>query len=240
MIVGKYWQGDLPDRTPSTYPSNGKDAHVRKVFQAELQQVNEELIQVATLVKEALVRASESFLNADIEEAEEVISNDQRIDFMQNQLDERCIDILALQGPVASDLRTIVSSLRMSSSLERMGDLARHVAQIARMRFPERALPSEITPLFEEMVSLDRQIIDAVVELLRTHELSHTENIYAHKARINELHREVFKKLNAEEWGHAPQVTVDVTLASRYLERFGDHGVSVARKVSYLVTGEWS
>ncbi|GGH65445.1 phosphate signaling complex protein PhoU [Rothia aerolata] len=213
---------------------------MRKVFQAELHQVGEELIQISTLVKEALVRAADSFLNSDIEEAEEVISNDQRIDFLQNQLDERCIDILALQGPVASDLRAIVSSLRMSSSLERMGDLARHVAQIARMRFPEKAVPEEVATIFSEMVELDTQIIDSVIKLLETRELSLTEEIYSHKARINNLHREVFKMMNAEDWQHSPQVTVDVTLASRYLERFGDHGVSVARKVNYLVTGEWS
>ncbi len=213
---------------------------MRKVFQAELQQVGEELVQIATLVKEALVRASESFLNADVEEAEEVISNDARIDFLQNQLDERSIDILALQGPVASDLRIIVASLRMSSSLERMGDLARHVAQIARMRFPEKAIPADVAPLFEKMVAADVKIIEDVVKLLDTHELEHAEAIYTHKASLNQLHRDVFKAMDAPDWSHPPQVTVDVTLASRYLERFGDHGVSVARKVTYLVTGDWS
>lgn len=213
---------------------------MRKVFQAELHQVGEELIQIATLVKQALVRASESFLNADIDEAEEVISNDARIDFLQTQLDERSIDILALQGPVASDLRHIVAALRMSSSLERMGDLARHIAQIARMRFPEKALPESISPLFEEMVALDLKIIDAVIKLLDSKDLAYSEEIATQKARLNELHREVFKTLNSEDWTYNAQVTVDVTLASRYLERFGDHGVSVARKETYLVTGEWA
>lgn len=213
---------------------------MRKVFQAELHQVSEELIQIATLVKQALVRASEAFLSADIDEAEEVISNDARIDFLQAQLDERSIDILALQGPVASDLRHIVAALRMSSSLERMGDLARHIAQIARMRFPEKALPTSISPIFEEMVALDLKIIDAVIKLLDSKDLTYADEISSHKARINELHREVFKALNAEDWDQPAQVTVDVTLSSRYLERFGDHGVSVARKETYLVTGEWS
>lgn len=213
---------------------------MRKVFQAELHQVGEELIQIATLVKQALVRASESFLNADIDEAEEVISNDARIDFLQTQLDERSIDILALQGPVASDLRHIVAALRMSSSLERMGDLARHIAQIARMRFPEKALPESISPLFEEMVALDLKIIDVVIKLLDSKDLAYSEEIATQKARLNELHREVFKTLNSEDWTYNAQVTVDATLASRYLERFGDHGVSVARKETYLVTGEWA
>lgn len=213
---------------------------MRKVFQAELQQVGEELIHIATLVEEALQRATSAFLTANIQEAEDVISNDARIDLLQNDLDEKSIDLLALQGPVASDLRMVVGALRMSSSLERMGDLARHVAQIARMRYPETALPASITPVFEEMAQLDAAIIRDVITLLETRDLALADQISAHKARINELHREVFARIAAPDWGQEPQVTVDVTLASRYLERFGDHGVSVSRKVTYLVTGDWN
>ena len=205
---------------------------MRKVFQAELQHVGEELIHIATLVQEALGRASDAFLQADIQEAEEVITNDARIDFMQNELDERAIDILALQGPVASDLRMIVGALRMSSSLERMGDLARHVAQVARMRYPEHVLPESIVPVFREIIELDQKIIASVISLLETRELSHTQDIFKNKMRIN--------RMASPDWGQKAQVTVDVTLASRYLERFGDHGVSVARKVTYLVTGDWN
>lgn len=213
---------------------------MRKVFQAELQQVGEELIQIATLVKEALERASHAFLETDIQEAEEVISNDARIDFMQNELDERSIDILALQSPVASDLRMIVGALRMSSSLERMGDLARHVAQVARMRYPAPVLPDSITPIFTEIIDLDQKIIESVIALLETRELSHAQDIAKYKVRISELHVEVFNHMAADDWNYSAQTTVDVTLTSRYLERFGDHGVSVARKVTYLVTGDWN
>lgn len=213
---------------------------MRKVFQAELQQVGEEMVQIATLVQEALVNASDAFLNADIQQAEEVISNDARIDFLQNQLDERSIDILALQGPVASDLRMIVGGLRMSSSLERMGDLARHVAQIARMRFPDTAVPASIAPIFEKIIACDKRIISHVIELLESRDLSHVHKIAQAKLDINELHQSIFEALTSESWQENAQVTVDVTLASRYLERFGDHGVSVARKVNYLVTGDWN
>lgn len=213
---------------------------MRKVFQAELQQVGEELIHIATLVEEALQRATSAFLTANIQEAEDVISNDARIDLLQNDLDEKSIDLLALQGPVASDLRMVVGALRMSSSLERMGDLARHVAQIARMRYPKTALPASITPIFEEMAQLDAAIIRDVIALLETRDLALADQISTHKARINELHREVFARIAAPAWSQEPQVTVDVTLASRYLERFGDHGVSVSRKVTYLVTGDWN
>ncbi|WP_285725440.1 phosphate signaling complex protein PhoU [Psychromicrobium xiongbiense] len=212
---------------------------MRKVFQAELHQVGEELIEISTLVTDAIEKANEAFTGADVELAQEVIAADARIDFLQKDLDERAIDILALQGPVASDLRMIVGSLRMSASLERMGDLARHVAQLARLRFPAKVIPESLTATFDELASLDIQISRQVTELLETRELELVTAIVGANARINELHRSVFKAVSAPEWTHPASVTVDVTLASRYFERFGDHGVSVARKVSYLVTGQW-
>lgn len=212
---------------------------MRTVFQAELHHIGDELVHIATLVQEAISRASHSFLAADVAEAEEVISNDARIDFLQNQLDERAIDVLALQGPVASDLRMIVGGLRMSSSLERMGDLARHIAQIARMRYPDSAVPDAVVPIFEELSTYDAAIIENVIDLLKTRDLTFADEIYKHKTKINELHRSVFAAMADHDWDETAQATVDVTLASRYFERFADHGVSVARKVAYLVTGEW-
>jgi phosphate transport system protein len=212
---------------------------VRKVFQAELHQIGEELIEISQLVSEAIQKANTAFQGADTELAQEVIAADARIDFLQNSLDERAIDILALQGPVASDLRMIVGALRMSASLERMGDLARHVAQLARLRFPANVIPEGIRATFDEFAELDVQIAAKVTELLETRNLDLSNEINAANSRVNELHASVFRTVAAEDWNETAPTTVDVTLASRYYERFADHGVSVARKVTYLVTGEW-
>ncbi|MFJ2619635.1 phosphate signaling complex protein PhoU [Glutamicibacter sp. NPDC087344] len=212
---------------------------MRKVFQADLQQIGEELIEMANQVAIAMDRAWDSLANADVELAQEVIAADAKIDFLQNQLDERAIDTLALQGPVASDLRMIVGSLRMSASLERMGDLARHLAQLTRLRFPSRALPSEISGTFSEMAQLDIQIAQAVAKLLDTRDLKIARDIIELNHRLDRLHSNVFTQIADEAWTANAPTTVDVSLTSRYLERFGDHGVSVARKVTYLVTGEW-
>jgi phosphate transport system protein len=212
---------------------------VRKVFQAELHQIGEELIEISQLVSEAIQKANSAFQGADTELAQEVIAADARIDFLQNSLDERAIDILALQGPVASDLRMIVGALRMSASLERMGDLARHVAQLARLRFPANVIPESIRPTFDELAALDVQIAAKVTELLETRNLDLSNEISTANARVNELHAGVFRAVASEDWNETAPTTVDVTLASRYYERFADHGVSVARKVTYLVTGEW-
>ena len=212
---------------------------MRKVFRAELEQVGEELIEISGLVTEAMQKATSAFATADTELAQEVIAADARIDFMQNDLDERAIDILALQGPVASDLRMIVGSLRMSASLERMGDLARHVAQLTRLRFPLRVIPDSLTAVFAEFADEDIAICRKVTELLQTRDLDLSSQIQSHNLRVNDLHRGVFKALGSDDWDEPASTTVDVTLASRYFERFADHGVSVSRKVSYLVTGEW-
>ena len=212
---------------------------MRKVFQAELHQVRDELTEIATLVTEAIEKSVQAFQGADVELAQDVIAADARIDFLQNDLDERAIDILALQGPVASDLRMIVGSLRMSASLERMGDLARHIAQLARLRYPAVVIPEPMKSTFEELAELDIQIAGKLAKLLETRELSLVPEIQAANTRINGLHRGVFGAIASPSWKESPASTVDVTLASRYFERFGDHGVSVARKVAYLVTGQW-
>ncbi|MFZ3453299.1 phosphate signaling complex protein PhoU [Arthrobacter sp. 7Tela_A1] len=212
---------------------------MRKVFQAELHQIGEELTQISQLVTEAMKKATQAFETADTELAQDVIAADARIDFLQNDLDERAIDVLALQGPVASDLRMIVGSLRMSASLERMGDLARHIAQLARLRYPANVVPANMVDTFMEMARLDIAISELLTELLETRNLELSKDIYAHNTRINELHAGVFKAVASPDWDNSPVTTVDLTLASRYFERFADHGVSVTRKVNYLVTGEW-
>lgn len=212
---------------------------MRKVFQAELHQIGEELTQISQLVTEAMKKATQAFETADTELAQEVIAADARIDFLQNDLDERAIDVLALQGPVASDLRMIVGSLRMSASLERMGDLARHIAQLARLRYPEHVVPKQMVETFSEMARLDIRISELLTELLETRNLDLSLDIFACNSRINELHASVFKAVAAPDWDVSAVSTVDLTLASRYFERFADHGVSVTRKVNYLVTGEW-
>ncbi|QOT18187.1 MULTISPECIES: phosphate signaling complex protein PhoU [Paenarthrobacter] len=212
---------------------------MRKVFQSELTQVGDDLIEISKLVHEAITKATTAFECADVDLAQDVIAADARIDFLQNSLDERAIDILALQGPVASDLRMIVGSLRMSASLERMGDLARHVAQLARLRYPANVIPSSLTETFQAMARYDVEIVAKVIELLETRDLEVARDILKINIAVDDLHLSVFKAIAAPEWKESAATTVDVALASRYFERFADHGVSVARKVTYLVTGEW-
>ena len=212
---------------------------MRKVFQLELQQVREDLSGMAHLVASAMERAAQAVQQVDLSLAQDVIEADALIDARQNELDEKCIDLLARQGPVAGDLRMIVGAMRMSASLERMGDLARHVAQLTRLRYPATVIPEPARPVFDHMAVLDLKVVRLLAELLETQNLEVTERMLEVNAQVNELHATVFRCIADGSWTDSPSVAVDLALASRYFERFADHALSVAGKVGYLVTGTW-
>jgi phosphate transport system protein len=212
---------------------------MRDVFQHEMREVQDRLVEIAELVVLSIRNATQAFNDGDVSLAETVIQNDQRIDALTVVLDELSIQILARQNPVARDLRIVVSALRISASLERMGDMAEHIAQLARYRFPDKVVPKSLRGTFKEMGRLDVVIAERLVELLRTQEPRLADEIRNQDDEVDELHISVFDKVLGETWKGQAVDTVDATLASRYHERFADHAVSIAKKVQYLVTGDW-
>jgi len=213
---------------------------MREVFHQSLEDVQSRLVEIADLVTIAIDRATRAFGTSDVSLAEEVIEADAIIDEKAVELDELAIEILARQQPVARDLRIVVTALRVSASLERMGDMAEHIAQLARSRFPERAVPKGLKSTFTRMGELDVEVARKLAELLRTQDLRIAEAIRDADDDIDELHVSVFEKVLGDSWKGEATATVDATLASRYHERFADHAVSVAKKVIYLATGDWA
>jgi phosphate transport system protein len=213
---------------------------MREVFHQSLEDVQNRLVEIADLVTIAIDRATRAFGTSDVALAEEVIEADAIIDEKAVALDELAIEILARQQPVARDLRIVVTALRVSASLERMGDMAEHIAQLARSRFPERAIPKGLKSTFTRMGELDVEVARNLAELLRTQDLRVAEAIRDADDDIDELHLSVFEKVLGDSWKGEATATVDATLASRYHERFADHAVSVAKKVTYLATGDWA
>ena len=213
---------------------------MREVFHQSLEDVQGRLVEIAELVTVAIDKATRAFGTSDVALAEEVIEADTVIDEKATALDELAIEILARQQPVARDLRIVVSALRISASLERMGDIAEHIAQLTRMRFPERAIPKGLKSTFTKMGELDVDVARQLTELLRTQDLALSEEIRNNDDLIDDLHVSVFEKVLSDSWQGDPSATVDATLASRYHERFADHAVSVAKKVAYLATGDWT
>ncbi|MDR6867578.1 phosphate transport system protein [Microbacterium resistens] len=212
---------------------------MREVFHQSLEDVQSRLVEIAELVTIAIDKATRSFATSDVSLAEEVIADDAHIDERAIALDELAIEILARQQPVARDLRIVVTALRVSASIERMGDMAEHIAQLARYRFPERAVPKGLKGTFTKMGELDVEISRTLTELLRTQDLRLADTIRNTDDDIDELHASVFEKVLSDTWKGEATATVDATLASRYHERFADHAVSVAKKVVYLATGDW-
>ena len=212
---------------------------MREVFQQELREVQDRLVEISSLVTDSIENAVTAFNDSNVALAETVIQDDTKIDMLAAELDEHAIQILARQAPVARDLRIVVSALRISASLERMGDIAEHIAQLARYRFPDKVVPKSLRPTFAEMGRLDVEVARKLTELLRTEDTRLAEEIRDEDDKIDALHLSVFDKVLGETWKGGAAETVDATLASRYHERFGDHAVSIAKKVRYLATGDW-
>jgi len=212
---------------------------MRAVFQHELSTVQERLVEISARVLDAIRDATTAFNAADIGLADSVISGDLTIDELAIELDELSIEILTRQGPMARDFRVVVSALRMSAILERMGDLARHIAQLARRRYPERVATAELRDVFIEMAAQDIRIAELLNRLLITQDVELAHELIRQDDVVDGLHRRVFDELLGPVWSGRAEDIVDLTLASRYFERFGDQAVGAAKKMLYLATGEW-
>ena len=213
---------------------------MREQFQEELDGVSATLVQMAGLVKVAMEHATTALLTADLTLAEKVIADDSIIDDMQHELDARTIKLITLQGPVASDLRTLVTSLRMSADLERMGDLAHHISKSARMRYPATAVPPELALTIEDMGRVCVKIIEKVAVVLQNRDAERALEVEKDDDEIDALHRKIIQTLLDPNWTHGVETAIDMTLLGRYYERCADHAVSIARRVYFLVTGTYA
>ena len=213
---------------------------MREMFDQELESVQLRIVEIADSVFTIVTDATTALLEADVKAADRALAGAEIVTEKALSLDELVIRTLALQAPVARDLRILVSTLRISSSLERMSALASHIATIARFRFPDSAIPEALSDTFDEMVRLDVRLSKKLVKLLKNTSVDLARSIQAADERVDELHREVFEVVLDKSWKEKAVHTVDVTLASRYLERIADHVVEISSKVSYLTTGDWS
>lgn len=210
---------------------------MREQFRQEMKQLTETLEIEAQAAAKAIKSAAASLKDANLALAEQVIDSDSSIDLLERNVDEMGVSLLARQAPVASDLRTVVSALRLSATLERMGDLARHVAYVARGRYPSTAASGKVYDLLIEMAEHAVQVGSNVAELVKTQDLSIADTILAEDDILDDLHRKSFEYVLDAELDMTRQEIVDTVLLGRYLERFGDHGVSVAHRMRFLVTG---
>lgn len=213
---------------------------MRDAFHDDLDAIGNSLVQMSELVSLAMLRATKALLEADLALAEEVIAEDDLIDGLHHDLDARTLNLMARQQPVAGDLRQLVTSIRMSADLERMGDLAHHIAKLARMRYPACAVPPELVLTIQEMGNVAQRIIAKLTQLINSHDTLAAMQLEKDDDEMDKLHRKLFEILLDDNWSYGIETAIDMTLLGRYYERCADHAVSVARRVYFLVTGTYA
>lgn len=211
---------------------------MRAIFDAELQQLGGNLIAMAKHVEGAIGLATDALLSSDMDKAQSVIAEDKMLDELEALVDEQCVLLIAQQQPVGLDLRTVIAALRISASLERMGDLAQHIAEAARRAYPQSAVPDSQRTTIEAMSSAARRAAAKVVELLESRDLNVAADIVTDDDDLDTLHRTSYDLLLDPSYEGTTKETLDIALLARFFERFGDHAVGVSRRIVYLVTGD--
>ncbi|MDP5181370.1 phosphate signaling complex protein PhoU [Blastococcus sp. BMG 814] len=211
---------------------------MRDSYHEELDDINACLVEMANSVGSQMSTATTALLDADVALADLVIAGDDQIDATRENIEQRTFTLLARQQPVAGDLRTITTAMRIVADLERMGDLAAHIAKVARMRFPDHAVPQEVRPAFLEAGNVAELLITKTATVIAKRDVEAAQELETDDDAMDQIHRGLFRQLLSEDWPHGIESAIDITLLGRYYERFADHAVSVARRVCYLVTGE--
>jgi phosphate transport system protein len=211
---------------------------MRDAYHDDLDAITDRLVEMAGLVGSMMGRATTALLDADLALAEGVISADNAVDALYDTVEQLALDLLARQQPVASDLRVLITSLRMVADLERMGDHAMHVAKVARRRYPDHAIPPELRSTVLEMGQVAQQIVEKAGSVIAGRDVTLALELEEDDDVMDDYQKKLFTRLLSDERRVTVEAAIDVTLCGRYYERFADHAVSVARRVVFLVTGE--
>jgi phosphate transport system protein len=211
---------------------------MREEFRADLAQVGRTLVMMAEAVRAAMSRANEALLKADQTDAEQVIDRDAEIDALSRIVEDKVYDVVARQAPVASDLRVVLTALHVGGDLERMGDLAEHVAKAVLRRHPAAVIPPELTEVVERMGEVADLMAGKIARALTDLDAVAAAQLERDDDAMDELHQQLFKIVLGKDWPHGVEAAVDAALLGRFYERYADHAVNVGKHVVFLVTGE--
>jgi phosphate transport system protein len=210
---------------------------MRDVYHDELDDIGKRVVEMTNFVAVAMERATAGLLLPNFDVAEQVVRQDARVDALRVELEDRCVQLIALQQPVATDLRVLISTMHLVADLERMGDLAMHVAKIARLRYPDNAVPAEVRDVISQMGEVARSLVHKVADVVEGRDVALAQAIEAEDDSMDALRRKLFTVVLSSHWAHGTEAAIDVTLLGRYYERYADHAVSVARRTIFIVTG---
>ncbi|WP_027019611.1 phosphate signaling complex protein PhoU [Corynebacterium sputi] len=210
---------------------------MRTVYREQMDNLAHDLLLMCDQIHDMNRKASKALFDADIAAAETVLGSVDKLDELRERSETRAIELLALEGPVAGDLRQIISGIYIVEDMARMGALSVHIAKTARRRHPDKAVPADTEGYFREMAKVCDSIVTHTREILTTYDVEMALTMAQEDDSIDDIHQHLFSLTTSDTWAHSSKVTVDVTLLSRYYERFADHAVEVAARVVYLATG---
>jgi len=211
---------------------------MRTEYQADLDEVSSLLVAMADEVRAAMKRATTGLLSGDAGMCEGVVTGDAAVDEMHREVEDKVYALVARQAPVASDLRLVLTALHISADLERMGDLAEHVARTALRRHPALAVPSELAPVITDMADVADRIAGKVSLVLAHRDASTAAQLELDDDAMDELHKGLFVVMLGTAWRHGVESAIDGALLGRFYERYADHAVNAGRHMYFLVTGE--
>jgi phosphate transport system protein len=211
---------------------------MRDIFHDELDDIGKQVIEMIKLVAVAMERATAALLDGNVQLADQVMNDDARVDSLRDELDDRSFQLIAQQQPVATDLRVLISTIHLTADLERMGDLAHHVAKIARLRHPDGAVPAEARDVISQMGQVAASLVGKVADVVDGRDVELAQAIEAEDDSMDALRRKLFTLILSPNWGHGTGAAIDLALLGRYYERYADHAVAVARHTIFIVTGE--
>lgn len=210
---------------------------MRTAYRDSLNAFSNDLIVLCDTVRLTMTKSLTALLDAELQEAEEALSMAEELEEIQQRCEQRAVELLATEGPLARDLRQVVSSIYIVDDLARMGSLAQHIAKSARRRHPACAVPEPVIPYFKELARLNFEMLDRVRHLLSNPNADVAMVLVTDDDLVDDIHDHLMVMLTRREWTHGTVAAVDVTLLSRFLERFADHTVNVAARIVYLTTG---
>jgi phosphate transport system protein len=211
---------------------------MRKEFSADLEEVSGLLVAMADEVRALMQRATTALLEADAALAEGVITGDAAVNDLHHEVEEKVYALLARQAPVASDLRLVVTALHIAADIERMGDLAKHVAKTTIRRHPVRAVPDELAPVIRDMADVAVRMAEKARQVMASPDAAQAAELETDDDVMDELHKGLFVVLLGAAWRHGVESAIDGALLGRFYERYADHAVNAGHHMFFFVTGE--
>lgn len=210
---------------------------MRTDYHEQLSELDRQMGDMCGLAGVAMRQATQALLDTDLAIAEQVIGDHEQLVAKRAQTEKDAVALLALQQPVAGDLREIVSSIQIMADAERMGALAVHVAKISRRRHPQHAVPEDVRGCFAEMGAVAVAMGESARQVLVASDPQKAARLRDEDDAMDNLHRQLFTVLLDHAWKHGVPAAVDAALLGRFYERFADHAVEVGRRVVFRVTG---